>query len=350
MSMTKKHLISTAVITSSSLFASLWFGSYMQTTGLAQSTSQYKLPYPAGVTYQISRGNTNDNGSGTGHPSTGASVYAYDFAMPLGRDVVAARAGTVIGLSQSSTVGGCSESLWTKANFVVIDHGGGESTIYAHLNPNSAVVKAGDRVQQGQKIAKSGQTGYTCNGRGGPGPHLHYAVQQTPPPSSNPGNIQNYWKNSIRSTFADPDVLRQNSNGIPTGGKSYKSDNGNNNTPTPSPDIPFQQPNVKSTISINVQSVDLTVTASNLDKKTVYLQMWRPAINGNPAKEWNTSKNVTGTSITFNDLEGPGNTFSGVDYYTVVSLSPIPSGEAAKQRKTCYLETNRTRLCDTIRR
>jgi hypothetical protein len=78
--------------------------------------------------------------------------------------------------------------------------------------------------------------------------------------------------------------------------------------------------------------------------------MWRPAINGNPEKTWNYSKNATGTSITFNDMDGLGNTFSGVDYYTVASLSPIPSGEAAQRRTTCYMATNRTRLCDTKRR
>jgi surface antigen len=115
--------------------------------------------------------------------------------------------------------------------------------------------------------------------------------------------------------------------------------------------IPFQQPNVSSKLSLSVPTIDLTVTASNLSGKTVYVQMWRPAINGNPEKEWNNiSKTATGTSITFNDLDGAGNTFSGVDYYTVASLSPIPSGEAARRRASCYMETNRTRLCDTKRR
>lgn len=121
-------------------------------------------------------------------------------------------------------------------------------------------------------------------------------------------------------------------------------------TPSPSPETPFQQPNVKSEININVQTIDLTITASNLSGKTVYVQMWRPAINGNPEKTWNYNKNATGTSITFNDLDGPGNTFPGVDYYTVASLSPIASGEAAKRSTSCYLQTNRMRLCDTKRR
>lgn len=117
-----------------------------------------------------------------------------------------------------------------------------------------------------------------------------------------------------------------------------------------STEIPFDQPNVSSNLSVTVPTIDLTVTASNLSGKTVYVQMWRPAINGNPERVWNFEKKATGTSITFNDLDGPGNTFPGVDYYTVASLSPIPSGEAAKRSTGCYLATNRTRLCDTKRR
>jgi murein DD-endopeptidase MepM/ murein hydrolase activator NlpD len=309
------------------------------------SSSPYKLPYPAGVTYQVSRGNAKENGQGTGHPSNGSSVYAYDFAMSEGSDVVAARGGTVIGLNQSSTVGGCSYDLWTKANYVVIDHGGGESTIYAHLKPNSVVVKVGNQVQQGQKIAQSGKTGYTCGANGGPGPHLHYAVQKTPSPSSNPGNIQHYWTASKPSSFSDPDVLRQNSNGIPTGGKSYTSSNGipSNNSDT------FKQ-RISSSIRVTQQSVNLNVCASNLPNQTVYVQMWRDAAYGYPAKEWNVSKVATSTCMDFLDLEGPRDSFSGVTYYTVASLTPIPNGEAAKKRTSCWGTTGGKYLCDAGRR
>jgi murein DD-endopeptidase MepM/ murein hydrolase activator NlpD len=51
---------------------------------------------------------------------------------------------------------------------VEIDHGFGYETIYAHLS--NAMVKVGDSVKRGQKIAKSGNSGLSS------GPHLHYEV------------------------------------------------------------------------------------------------------------------------------------------------------------------------------
>ena len=51
---------------------------------------------------------------------------------------------------------------------VELDHGFGYRTIYAHLS--KAMVKKGDSVTRGQKIAKSGNSGLST------GPHLHYEV------------------------------------------------------------------------------------------------------------------------------------------------------------------------------
>jgi len=51
---------------------------------------------------------------------------------------------------------------------VEIDHGFGYTTVYAHLS--KAMVKKGDSITRGQKIAKSGNSGLST------GPHLHYEV------------------------------------------------------------------------------------------------------------------------------------------------------------------------------
>ncbi|MBE9129244.1 MULTISPECIES: hypothetical protein [unclassified Coleofasciculus] len=107
---------------------------------------------------------------------------------------------------------------------------------------------------------------------------------------------------------------------------------------------------VSSLLTISRSTVDLTVKASNLPGKTVYVQMWRPAAYGYPSRVWNYSKKATGTSITFNDLDGLGNTFAGVNYYTVASLTPIPPQEAAKRRTSCFSATGGKYLCDTVRR
>ena len=77
-----------------------------------------------------------------------------------GDPVVAAAAGTVIKATYSNSYG----------NYVVIDHGGGITTLYAHSS--KLLVKAGDKVKAGQQIMKVGTTGYST------GPHLHFEVRK----------------------------------------------------------------------------------------------------------------------------------------------------------------------------
>lgn len=82
-----------------------------------------------------------------------------DFPAPTGTKVVAAGNGVVI------------LSNWYGAygNTVIIDHGGGYSTLYAH---NSKLgVKVGDKVNAGDVIAYVGSTGWST------GPHLHFEVR-----------------------------------------------------------------------------------------------------------------------------------------------------------------------------
>jgi murein DD-endopeptidase MepM/ murein hydrolase activator NlpD len=63
-------------------------------------------------------------------------------------------------------------------NFVIVDHGGGEYSLYAHLQPGSVRVKPGDLVKQGQPIAKLGSSGNSTE------PHLHFQVCDAPQPLS----------------------------------------------------------------------------------------------------------------------------------------------------------------------
>ena len=72
--------------------------------------------------------------------------------------VFAAKAGTVITSAKSTAYG----------NYVVINHGGGEATLYAHLNKR--MVSVGDKVKAGQQIGQSGNTGYST------APHLHFEI------------------------------------------------------------------------------------------------------------------------------------------------------------------------------
>ena len=77
-----------------------------------------------------------------------------------GDPVVAANDGTVIKATYSTAYG----------NYIIIDHGGGITTLYAHSS--KLLVKAGDKVKRGQEIMKVGTTGYST------GPHLHFEVRE----------------------------------------------------------------------------------------------------------------------------------------------------------------------------
>lgn len=101
------------------------------------------------------------------------SMYAVDLAMPVGTDIVAARAGVVFDVSSTNFKGGPdAEQYADLSNLVRILHDDGTFAVYAHLNWNTIRVRPGDRVGAGQYIADSGNTGFSS------GPHLHFAVQR----------------------------------------------------------------------------------------------------------------------------------------------------------------------------
>ena len=59
-------------------------------------------------------------------------------------------------------------------NYVILDHGNGEFSYFAHMRPGSVRVKKGDHVAQGQQIAEIGFAGDAFI------PHLHYMVMDSP--------------------------------------------------------------------------------------------------------------------------------------------------------------------------
>jgi murein DD-endopeptidase MepM/ murein hydrolase activator NlpD len=95
---------------------------------------------------------------------------ALDFKMKRGTTVCAARGGVVLRIKQDGNKGGWNKKYRPYGNVIVIQHADNSRAGYWHLQYNSAMVKVGDTVQQGQPIALSGKTGYTLF------PHLHFIV------------------------------------------------------------------------------------------------------------------------------------------------------------------------------
>ena len=101
------------------------------------------------------------------------SMYAVDTSMPVGTDIVAARGGVVFDVASTNFKGGPNAVEYADlSNLVRILHDDGTYAVYAHLNWNTIRVQPGDRVEAGQHIADSGNTGFSS------GPHLHFAVQR----------------------------------------------------------------------------------------------------------------------------------------------------------------------------
>ena len=94
--------------------------------------------------------------------------YAMDIAMPEGTTIIAAREGVVVKTENRQSGRGPNPS----GNFVRILHPDGTMGVYLHLMRGSVVVTEGQRVRQGQMLAKSGNTGNST------GPHLHFVVQR----------------------------------------------------------------------------------------------------------------------------------------------------------------------------
>lgn len=94
-----------------------------------------------------------------------AGHYAFDIADSSKPPIWAAAKGTVVKASSGTWGGGY-------GNHVIIDHGNGVQTLYAHLEYLD--VKVGDAVEQGQVLGKMGHTGRVY---GVTGIHLHFEVR-----------------------------------------------------------------------------------------------------------------------------------------------------------------------------
>lgn len=123
--------------------------------------ARYVLPFTPGEAFELTQGNC-------GGPSHGGRFrYAYDFRMPPGTPVLAARDGIVMRVRDGNPDG---TRRVGDENFLIVRHPDGELSRYIHLREDGALVEEGEPVAAGDTVALSGNSGRSSF------PHLHFDV------------------------------------------------------------------------------------------------------------------------------------------------------------------------------
>ena len=134
--------------------------SSIRDSGSSSSSSKYNggiMAWPVPSCHTVSSGY-----GGRIHPTTGKYKFHGGLDIPgsYGSAIVAANSGKVIWAGNRGDSYG---------NYVIIDHGGGVSTLYGHSS--KVLVSTGQSVSRGQRIANVGSTGRST------GPHCHFEVR-----------------------------------------------------------------------------------------------------------------------------------------------------------------------------
>ncbi len=137
----------------------------------------FRWPVPGNNTIRLSA----PYGPRTAPGGKAASFHdGIDIPAPSGTGITAAASGTVKEAAFDAKLG----------HYLVLDHGDGLETLYAHCL--SLGVKAGDRVEAGERIAAVGSTGMST------GPHLHFGVRQ----EGAPQDPTAYFDSGVRATLS----------------------------------------------------------------------------------------------------------------------------------------------------
>jgi len=127
--------------------------------------SAYILPFPIGASYPLLQTYCGPQNHGNDNQ------LHYDFTIPFGDPVIAARSGVVRHVTEHFAD---DDTNRANHNHMFIEHGDGTTAFYAHLVQDSVLPAVGDRVRQGELIAQSGTSGGTVA-------VLHFGVYRTWP-------------------------------------------------------------------------------------------------------------------------------------------------------------------------
>lgn len=149
------------------------------------TASEFVLPFAERRTYRIIQGYCPPDPTWGHH-----GWFAYDFDLPNGDTILASRAGRVwfVREDQPNVGGDCSGG---KENMIIVLHDDGTAMHYAHLNTHAAFVERGGRVQAGQPIGLSGNSG--CSS----GPHLHVGLYRDSTDFSHGASLPFNYRNAI---------------------------------------------------------------------------------------------------------------------------------------------------------
>jgi murein DD-endopeptidase MepM/ murein hydrolase activator NlpD len=142
-----------------------WSFTYGDPYAKHDETARYRMPFGGKQERELTQG---QNGR---FSHTGTSRYSFDFGMPVGTPILAARRGEVVEVNDGFTESGVAPAFLDKANAVTILHEDGTFATYAHLDPGAGV-RQGMKVAVGDVLGFSGNTGFST------GPHLHFSVWQ----------------------------------------------------------------------------------------------------------------------------------------------------------------------------
>ena len=126
----------------------------------------YRLPYLHGKTFSVLQG---FHGA---FSHRGSNEFAVDFDCPVATAVLAARPGVVVATNDAAQGSGTTPDYleYSRTNFVLVLHDDGTLGEYMHLAPSGVKVAPGQRVERGDELALSGNTGFSST------PHLHFQL------------------------------------------------------------------------------------------------------------------------------------------------------------------------------